>query len=417
MSFRFIFLFLCLQVSISNKILSNLSLLFEDSNDCGTWQKKYAQLHTDILQKNIPPKYLISIAGRCGVADNLSGLITQFLLALLTNRAFLRFSFDELIRLEDVYTSPYINWSSPTLPNRLYGCMTAPYGPQKDEWCRRLQRNPPKWPLMSLKTYPMHLTEYDHEMFLNSNLKSYPIGKRGVPVLLVAGHKGRVWKTFTNTHHKTQLHEMGLHQENAFSCFYNYLFRLRSHICVESCQYISQQLLTLSASRVVIIGIQIRVGDTVFENDKNTPFSSGSAHFQCADDIAHSLAPHVSVKYYLVSDSLQLKREARKHYGERIITDISTPVVHTDCNNKADNCSISLVRRALSHSVSDLHLFSLAHIHIVTVNSGFGVLGAMMRNTKYHLLYSIDIVKKEKRHCRIGNEDDLNVLLMQWTGI
>lgn len=98
--------------------------------ECGTWQNNYTTLHSSILSNKTSARYLISVAGQCGLCDNLTGLITQFLFAILTGRAFQRFTYGNLARFEDVYWSPHIQWVAPELPESVYSWYNFTYSLQ-----------------------------------------------------------------------------------------------------------------------------------------------------------------------------------------------------------------------------------------------------------------------------------------------
>jgi len=115
-----------------------LSVLAVESNkeaSCGTWQKSYRYLHHSILKNNVPARYVVSIPVRAGLADNLTGLVTQFLFALLTNRAFLRTSYEHSIPLEEVFQSPRIELHNNSLPIYLFSCLLPPYPEDKSTYC------------------------------------------------------------------------------------------------------------------------------------------------------------------------------------------------------------------------------------------------------------------------------------------
>ncbi len=60
----------------------------EEGPKCGSWQTAYSQLHKSILSGEQPGRYAISVPAPAGLSDRLVGLVTVFLYALLTDRAF-----------------------------------------------------------------------------------------------------------------------------------------------------------------------------------------------------------------------------------------------------------------------------------------------------------------------------------------
>ena len=55
---------------------------------CGSWQESYSKMHRSIVSGEQPGQYAISVPAPAGLSDRLVGLVTVFLYALLTNRAF-----------------------------------------------------------------------------------------------------------------------------------------------------------------------------------------------------------------------------------------------------------------------------------------------------------------------------------------
>ena len=67
---------------------------------CGyKWQADYKELHKEIEihSKYVTPRYLVHISGGQGANDRLTGMITSFLLALLSNRSFKILSYNNNI--------------------------------------------------------------------------------------------------------------------------------------------------------------------------------------------------------------------------------------------------------------------------------------------------------------------------------
>ena len=60
----------------------------EEEPRCGSWQESYLKLHTSIVSGEQPGRYAISVPAPAGLGDRLVGLVTVFLYALLTDRAF-----------------------------------------------------------------------------------------------------------------------------------------------------------------------------------------------------------------------------------------------------------------------------------------------------------------------------------------
>ena len=60
----------------------------EEASLCGSWQESYSKLHRSIISGKQPGRYAVSVPAPAGLSDRLVGLVTVFLYALLTDRAF-----------------------------------------------------------------------------------------------------------------------------------------------------------------------------------------------------------------------------------------------------------------------------------------------------------------------------------------
>ena len=299
-----------------------------ESEHCGSWRQKYIEFHENTLNGKCPPRYLISLAGRCGMADNISGLITQFLFALLSQRAFQRLSYGSLPNFLDAYDSPNINWTVSGVPKKLYACMTPPYEEKKSRKCFQMQRQTPKF--NGMRYYPMHLTYGQHRIFSFSNLTAEPRGKSDVEVVIYSGHRGRTYATFDNPYHRGQLEKLGLKRETCFACLFHFLFRLKSEACSAACIRLRNGMLAAKEKNALIIGIQIRIGDEFLVNDTQTPLSIAEKHLRCAENITRSLPMGVAWKLLIISDSLKLKQAIRDRYGDDVVlADTVTKPMHT----------------------------------------------------------------------------------------
>eukprot|EP00204_Picochlorum_oklahomense_P002800 CAMPEP_0118804294 /NCGR_PEP_ID=MMETSP1161-20130426/22094_1 /TAXON_ID=249345 /ORGANISM="Picochlorum oklahomensis, Strain CCMP2329" /LENGTH=157 /DNA_ID=CAMNT_0006733015 /DNA_START=139 /DNA_END=608 /DNA_ORIENTATION=- len=90
------------------------------SPDCGhEWQKEYANLHREILDGRLPARYVISVAVEAGIADRLSGLMSEFYYALLSGRAIKMITYGDLPDFSLAYDQPYINWSGVDLDDNI----------------------------------------------------------------------------------------------------------------------------------------------------------------------------------------------------------------------------------------------------------------------------------------------------------
>ena len=70
--------------------------------------------------------------------------------------------------------------------------------------------------------------------------------------------------------------------------------------------------------------------------------------------------------------------------------------------------------QSIQFAAAQLHLFSMADYHIITPNSGFGLLGAWLSNS-WHNIYSVS--SKTERSCGQFDYDRLDLLAVHWAGV
>ena len=170
---------------------------------------------------------------------------------------------------------------------------------------------------------------------------------------------------------------------------------------------------------VLKIGIQVRIGDKVFSNQNlsnandEAAWASVAPFFKCADEIAKTRArPGQPVLYYLISDSIGLRRLAKTKLGDKLLTDVDTPSEHVACIG-GGSCDTGEQVSALRRAVGDLISFSMANYHVYTKSSGFGRLGSWM-SFAWHHQYAID---GSARDCGMEMYDDLRHDARTWSGV
>ena len=95
--------------SPTHGLATQVSHASADSSSCGIWQADYIALHRGILNGTLPPRYFVSVAVEAGLADRLTGTLTEFFLALFTRRAFQIITYGTLPRFEAAFLAPNIN--------------------------------------------------------------------------------------------------------------------------------------------------------------------------------------------------------------------------------------------------------------------------------------------------------------------
>jgi hypothetical protein len=150
----------------------------------------------------------------------------------------------------------------------------------------------------------------------------------------------------------------------------------------------------------LVIGIQIRVGDETFKNDRPN-FDSYLPFFNCAEQIESSLAPNLNIRWLLISDSHIVRLEAKNRHKEKIIALPVGIIDHVMQENGGNHAKSSA---AIATSISEQWIFSFCDFFVITYNSGFGRLAAA-RSMNFRSVYTFNVrdqpIKEQK--CTINS--------------
>jgi hypothetical protein len=259
--------------------------------------------------------------------------------------------------------------------------------------------------------WPMYLcSDTGTDDLLQGDARLNPVGHANVTTIVVATNRGRVWNLFDNPHHIGELLDFGLRPDTAFACAFRYLFRPRPEVVAD----FQPTWDRLADPAVLAIGIQVRIGDQVFrgiENDTGEDaWRSAAPYFECAAEIERSRAlSGQTVLYFLVSDSLALRRMAKARLGDKVLTDVDTPSAHSTCFD-GGACTLDAQVRALRQAAGDMLSFSKADYHVYTDGSGYGRVGAWM-SLHWHHQYAVSVGNGAGgvRRCGMNDYDDLRV--------
>ncbi|GAX78563.1 hypothetical protein CEUSTIGMA_g6003.t1 [Chlamydomonas eustigma] len=346
---------------------------------CGSWPDTYAILHRDILAGRAAQRYAI-IRSRNewenGLADRIASSVTIFFYALLTNRAF-QYDWEGPTSLWATLNSDYIDW-------RYTG-----------------------WDAGNSTMTMDYVAEHNNESEYNSFFVQQDltfIGGEAHTVIWHADHAA-VYHAFNNPHLKLRLTELGLKQDTAFACLFDFLYRPTDQVV----QALRPYLPALLDPLAVKIGIQIRVGDWQLVNSsryiihpQNHPWLF-QHFFDCAADIeeeafflaavasnqaataktdakpAAAAPPPLRAVWYLLTDMLEVRLAFKRKYPNRVLVDDQAEIQHTVKDKAATN-------QSFVQAVGELWAFSLTDYHIITKKSGFGKVGAMVSaKTRKHI--------------------------------
>lgn len=391
---------------------------------CGTWQSSYTALHKRILSGEAPQRYLVSIPPSTGLADKLVGLPTQLLWAVLTDRALQHVPRHSMPPFESFLNVQHINISGPNLPPHIAD------SPNRIDFLHYAER---KGSIGADAEYPFrfNFSEYfpiclrnndsaNTAILTQSDLRIYPPTYFNTRTLLIESNRGMTYRLFDNPFHRAELLALGLTPENAFSCAFKYLFSPIEDSCTGVCRHILQSIENAKQDQIAIIGIQVRVGDAAMEGNDTTSFARAAAYFKCAADIAEQIFQESGrkSKYYLISDSLSLLQQAYEAHGEHILVDTTTRPTHIA---RCSTCRTSDRRISLlQYTMNQIFLFSKCHYHIVTTDSGFGMLGAWMNGNPvkdriFRLSSDSTPVCKRGKYYDVVTE--VRTLASSWSGI
>ncbi|DBB13148.1 TPA: hypothetical protein ACH3X3_004902 [Trebouxia sp. C0006] len=308
-----------------------------------------------MLRGEEEPRFLISAGLEAGAADRLTGIFSEFYMALLTRRAFLISTFSDVPGWDSVFDAPFINWTSADLDMDMMAPLRIP---------RHLQGARQFGPSVNVSQYSfLYLVNNDtlnDQIFGSENLQDSALVP-GSKFLLVASNRGRSIKLFDNPHHRDQLLEWGLTSHTAATCAYRFLFREQQHVL----DTFQQDLDLLKNKSVLKIGIQIRAGDNTFSEDTGYPTALIQSYFDCAQQLDQQLQltnPARPIVWYVVSESLQVCNAVKQQLGSKVFTRLDLHAEHANCK-ETGGCS-DVPGRALQQAVGQMLAFSLTDFQV-----------------------------------------------------
>ena len=382
---------------------------------CGTWQEDYIKRHRAILNGELSPRYLVSVSTEGGLADRLTGTMTEFMFALLTGRAFQIITYGTLPRFEAAFSSPHINWSRPCDDDRLIDNLKYTYRGQRGYTGNRSYSSGINtnvyWPMFWVNNDP------EVEFFLSSNVSKHPFDHENVTILFIASNRGRIIRLFDNPYHRTQLFRLGLRPETALKCLFNFLFSPSDALR----RAMRREFTTLQATDVLKISINVRVGDSVFDpayDDLTTTLLPYEPFFNCALQIEEfARLPNQRVVWYFTSDSLRLRQLVKQKYGDKVLTEEKLRYVHGDCGDFAakryGNCTREAHDFSIRMAAGQIYAMSMCDYHVVSLMSGFGRFAAVLS----HYWHNVYQVHTGNRYCTLADFESLEKITLLGSGI
>jgi hypothetical protein len=161
------------------------------------------KLHQGILSGASPQRYLVSVAVEAGLADRLTGIISEFYFALLTGRAFqITNAGQKLPLFEAAFDAPYVNWTRHLEdPEVLVEHLRYTYKGQRGYTG---PRHYPDTGEVDLKEYGsiylVNSEEAGTRFFARDDLRA--VRDDNVSTLFMTSNRGRVVELFDNPFHR-----------------------------------------------------------------------------------------------------------------------------------------------------------------------------------------------------------------------
>ena len=378
------------------------------AQDCGNWQAGYTELHRSVLAGTGPQRFVVAVPNTSGFSDRLVGYISVFLFGLLSRRAvqIVRLNENDLF-LEDSFASPNIAWSRKNMPQEVSDFFNwrAPFDDNSWVVAHNYSEGGHNHFMARLLEHATDTHSLPHAV-LNSNNSAF--GSEFDTIWLNV-NRGRSVRVFQDPFHRRDLYRMGLRPETAFRCIFNYLFRPRAEL-VELFRHHEATM-----DDRLTIGIQIRTGDEAFSNEAVSELEASrdglrllqkyKFFFDCAQEIEdNQRVVNLPVRWFLMSDSSRLIKEAVKVYGSKIYVGTEVRTQHS-----AHHQNLGLLHTFLAEH---RHL-SMTDFKIISHNSGVGRTAAFLSESVSSTVYVLENV----RPCGLNDYSSILDISWGWSGV
>jgi hypothetical protein len=360
-----------------------------------------------------------------GMSDRIAGLVTNFLISLVTKRNFVYyvtdFSTDIILHSYDL---PYIPVVS-TLPTP-FNFLNIGNINHRDRITleNHLTTKPPVPP------QKYFLYDYMYEFELIDDIRK---GKKSLEVFvpdnsaitILRSHLSLVIALFQHPLYKEYFAKEtngSLTAENGFGCLFDFLFQPKPEIFLP----IYQEFMSFSdpkdSSTILKIGIHLRAGDEVLNHHAAVKLSDFTHLFRCAEDIekfslAKSGSKYTKVIWYVISDNREFRDYALQKYGKvKILTTTNATILHGHSKIKNAQRKHQNIGEEVMHSIhvaaAEWWTYSLADYH-VGYKTGFATAAASRLPYKNNLY----VVKNSKHVCSENSYFTLDQLKSYFPGI
>lgn len=211
----------------------------------------------------------------------------------------------------------------------------------------------------------------------------------GSAVVVLGGNTGVSALLFDNPRYRPRLMELGMRPENAWRCSMNYMFAPNAEVQ----EYWKHEFEVMS-SDMFKVGIQMRLGDYFLagpnpgrsRHHRNAePVLASVQHFlDCAEQLeATYKLPGQEAVWFVISDSVDLRRLALEKYGSKVMTRVMQPS-HILAASESEK------RNTMFETVGEHWLFGMADYNVVSHMGSFGKTGALRKHS-WHNIYRLNI--------------------------
>ena len=376
-------------------------------------------------------KYIVSYGFNSGTADRLSGMITIFFYALLTNRTFFIYEENIAPKLEYAYDFPNVDIVLRDLESGVVSAMNSLIE-QRNMSSLIYETGDKRYFLVNQVNYrngSSHENFYVFRDILRESTDASPV--------IVASNRGLTFRMFENPFIQKRLQNLNLAPATAFKSFFDFLLKPN----LETWSLIKPYNDILANDDILKIGIAIRVGDSVFQGEENWVMKANAFDhfFNCAQVCwgrhdkskkhlsslcpLHNILQEIEtsraingqkVIWYLISDSLVIRKLIKDRFGDKVITDLKVKPNHPDCvRHWKQNCSDDDIKFSIRWAVAQLEIFRRMDFHVVTNGSGFGMVGAILSNNQK--IYAMKNTGSS-RPCGLFDYDPISTLTTMWQG-
>jgi hypothetical protein len=378
----------CLLLNHPNIRKENTSLVFDESK----------KIHfADFYSKNIMLRenYTLSVfpSKIHGLADCILGIAGSFVVALLTGRTFKISQHRYFRHVSEAFESPNVDWSRrPEEPWVLNALENVQYSDIFNQSIRDSG-------LYAAVNAHNHFKELTSEYLFDSMFNN-----KSISTVFLICNRGPV-SFFDHPHLKELLYQTDFTPSNIFGSVISYLFKPKSEIFENM-----GELVKLSKdTSIQKIAIQVRIGDSVMKSGARRPFdiTSVKQYFQCAEQI--DIFSKKNSKWFLFTDSLDLRQAAIKMYGSKIVTPTDAPIEHS-----ADS-GTSL--KGFKRTAAEWWLLGEADYFIISESSGYGKTAAVRKMREPPTNIFMVSGRESKVDCSENMYANLDRLKSTWSGL